>query len=170
MLESIPDTSTTKGLLDAGTDDARAELAMYDDAMRREHEEPIQREPSSGSGLKRSPADDEALRRADAEAEKVLKRAWVFEVRRAATRTSATSAQEFKETLDTETGTSSSAAARMVPAGAVLAKTRETLQALTVSALQQTHATIHRAETMAGGSYQGQNDMIVTTREQARKK
>ena len=29
---------------------------------------------------------------------------------------------------------------------------------------------IHPAETMAGGFCQGQNDMIVTTREQARKK
>ena len=43
--------------------------------------------------LKRSLADDEAIRRADAEAEKALTRARVLEERRAAKRASATSVQ-----------------------------------------------------------------------------
>ena len=43
---------------------------------------PMAQEPSSGSGVKRS--NSEAIRRADAETEKVLKRAHVLEERRAA--------------------------------------------------------------------------------------
>ena len=52
--------------------------------MRQRHEPPAEREPSSGSGVKRSSAEDEATRRADAEAEKALKRARVMKEQRAA--------------------------------------------------------------------------------------
>ena len=41
----------------------------------------MQQEPSSGSGVKRSLVDDEAIRRADGEAEKALNRARVLEER-----------------------------------------------------------------------------------------
>ena len=92
-------------------------------------------------------------------------RARVLEERRAAKRASATSVPELDEAKEAETETSSSAAALMVAAEAVLAETRETLEALTVSALQQTHAMIHRTETTAEGFFQ-----TATTREQARKK
>ena len=55
--------------------------------------------------------------------------------------------------MDTETETSSSAGALMVAAGALLADTRnETVEALTLSALQQAQAVIHRAETTVKGS------------------
>ena len=49
---------------------------------------PMAQEPSSGSCVKRS--NLEAIRRADAEAEKALKRTKVLEERRAARRASAT--------------------------------------------------------------------------------
>ena len=52
-------------------------------------------EPSSGSGVKRS--NGEAIRRADAEAEKALKRAKVLEERRAAKRACATPMDELEE-------------------------------------------------------------------------
>ena len=85
-------------------------------------------EPSSGSGVKRS--NIEATRRADAEAEKALKRARLVEERRAPKEASATS-----DTM-------------LVAAEAVLPETRETVEALTVSALQQAGMS-HRAETTA---------------------
>ena len=77
--------ATTKRLLDTGADDARGDheaKRIKDDAT------PIVQEPSSGSGLKRS--NIEAIRRADAEAEKALERARLLEERRAAKRASAT--------------------------------------------------------------------------------
>ena len=77
---------------------------------------------------------------------------------------------ELEESMGTETGTSSSAAALVVAAEAVLADTCETLEALTVSALQQTHATTHRNDTTAEGFSQAHKEMNVTTREQTRKK
>ena len=77
---------------------------------------------------------------------------------------------ELEESMDTETGTSSSAAALMMTEEAVMADTRETQEALTVSALPQTHAMSHRADTTAEGFFQAHKDMTVTTREQARKK
>ena len=52
-------------------------------------------EPSSGSGVKRS--NLEAIRSADAEAEKALKRAEVLEERRATKRASATPMDELEE-------------------------------------------------------------------------
>ena len=55
---------------------------------------PMAQEPSSGSGVKRS--NLEAIRRADAEAEKALKRAKVLEERRAAKRASATPMDELE--------------------------------------------------------------------------
>ena len=55
----------------------------------------------------------------------------------------------------------------MVAAESVVAETRETLEAATVSALQQTHAMIHRADTAEEFF---QKDTTVTTREKARKK
>ena len=72
---------STKQLPDTGADDAR------DDHESKRHKSsddtlPMAREPSSGSGVKRS--NLEAIRRADAEAERALKRATVLEERRAA--------------------------------------------------------------------------------------
>ena len=84
-------------------------------------------EPSCGSGVKRS--NLEAIRRADAEAEKELKRARLLEERQAAKRASAT--PDEMETMS-------------VAAEAVLTETRETVEALTVSALQQAHAMSQR--------------------------
>ena len=55
-------------------------------------------------------------------------------------------------------------------AEAVLTETRETVEALTVSALQQAHVMSHRAETAAESFFQAHKDMTVTTKEQARKK
>ena len=72
---TVPDTmwpvATTKGLLDTGADDA------HDDHESKRHTGsddtvPKAQKPSSGSGVKRS--NTEAIRRADAEAEKALKR------------------------------------------------------------------------------------------------
>ena len=105
-----------RDLLDTGADDARNDHEAKrhkDDAL------PMEQEPSSSSGVKR--ANVEAIRRADAEAEKALKRARVLDERRAAKRVSA--APEEMETM-------------LVAAEAILAETRETVEALTVSALQ----------------------------------
>ena len=82
---------TTNRHLDTGADDARDDheskrhkdsqdsarrLVANDDTV------PMAQEPSSGSGVKRS--NIEAIGRADAEAEKALKRARLLEERRAA--------------------------------------------------------------------------------------
>ena len=56
---------------------------------------PAAQEPSSGSGLKRT--NLEAIRSADAEAEKALERTKVLEDRRAAKRASATPMDELEE-------------------------------------------------------------------------
>ena len=56
---------------------------------------PAAQEPSSGSGEKSS--NLEAIRRADAEAEKALKRVKVLEEQRAAKRASATPKDELEE-------------------------------------------------------------------------
>ena len=92
---------------------------------------PVAQRLSSGSGVKRS--NLEAIRRADAEAEKGLKRAKVQEERRAAKRASATPMDELEESA---TNAEVSAEAMMIAAEAVLTETRETIGALTVSALQ----------------------------------
>ena len=62
---------------------------------RKEDTVPMAQDPSSGSGVKRY--NLEAIRRADAEAEKALKRAKVLEERRAARRASATPTDELEE-------------------------------------------------------------------------
>ena len=79
-------------------------------------------EPSSGSGVKRS--DVEAIRRADAEAEKALKCAEVLEERRAANLASATPMDELEESA---TNAEVTAESLMIAVGAVLAETRETI-------------------------------------------
>ena len=116
-------------------------------------------EPSSGSGIKRS--DVEAIR-ADAEAEKTLKRAKVLEERRAAKRASATPMDELEE--------SATAESLMITAEAALTETRETIETLTVSVLQQAHEMSHRPETTAESFFQAHKDMTVTSKEQARQK
>ena len=78
----------------------------------------------------------EAIRRADTEAEKALKRATVLEERRAAKRQSATPMDELEESA---TNAEVTADSLMIAAEAVLTETPETVEALTVSALQQAH-------------------------------
>ena len=87
----------------------------------------------------------EAIHCADAEAEKALKRAKVLEKRRAAKRPSATP-MELEESA---TNAEVSAEAMMIAAETVLTETRETIEALRVSALQQAHEMSHRPETTA---------------------
>ena len=73
LLAKVPDTmwpvATTKRLLDTGGDNARDD---HEAKRRKDDTAPMVQEPSSGSGVKRS--NVEAIRRADAEAEKALKR------------------------------------------------------------------------------------------------
>ena len=107
----------------------------------------------SRSGVKRW--NIEAIRRADAEAEKALKRPRVLKDRRAAKKASAT-----PEEMDT----------MLVALEAVLTETREKVEAVTVSALQQAHEMNHRAETTAESFFQAHVDMTVTSNEQARQK
>ena len=58
----------------------------------------------------------------------------------------------------------------LVAAEAVLTETRDTIEALTVSVLQQAHEMSHRANTSAEGFFQAHKDMTVTSKEQARQK
>ena len=58
----------------------------------------------------------------------------------------------------------------MVAAEAILKETRQTVVALTVSALKQAHEMSHRSEITTGSFFQTHSDMTVTTKEQARKK
>ena len=58
----------------------------------------------------------------------------------------------------------------MIATEAVLTETRETIEALTVSALQQAHEMSHRPETTAESFFQAHNDTTVTSKEQARQK
>ena len=149
---TVPDTmwpvATTKSLRDTSADDARED---HEAKRRKDDATPTAHEPSSGSGVKRS--NIEAIRRADAEAGKALKPERLLDERRAAKRDSATPMDEM-----------------MVAAEAFLTETRETVEALTVSALQQAHAIRHRAETTAESFYQAHKDMTVTTKELARQK
>ena len=165
---TAPDTTwpvaATKRLLDAGADDAR------DDHESKRHKSsddtvPMAQEPSSGSGVKRS--NLEAIRRADTEAENAMKRAKMLEERRAAKRASATPMDELEES---PTNAEISAEAMMVAGEAVLTETREIIEALTVSALQQTHEMNHRPETTVESFFQAHKDMTVTSKEQARLK
>ena len=57
-----------------------------------------------------------------------------------------------------------------IAAEAVLTETRETVEALTVSALQQAHDMSHRPEMTAETFFQAHKDMTVTSKEQARQK
>ena len=141
--------ATRKGLLDTGAVDAHDD---HEAKRRNDDTVPMVQELSSGSGVKRS---NIAIRRADAEAEKALERARLFSKRRAAKRASAT--PEEMETM-------------LVAAEAAVTEVRETIGALTVSALQQAHAMSHRAETTAESFFRAHRDMTVTTKEQARKK
>ena len=133
---TVPDAmwpvATTKRLLGTGADDACGD---HEAKRRKDDGTPALQEPSCGSGIKRSATDIETMRRADAEAEKALKRSRVLGERRAAKRASATPMDEL-ETM-------------MVAAEAVLTGTREPIETLTASALQQAHAMGHRAETTA---------------------
>ena len=162
---TVPDTMwPVARLLDTGADDAR------DDHESKRHNNsddivPMAQEPSSGSGVKRS--NLEAIRRADAEAEKALKRAKALEERRAAKRASATPMDELEESA---TNAEVSAEAMMIAAEAVLTQTREIIEALTVSALQQAHEMSHRPETTVESFFQAHKDMTVTSKEQARQK
>ena len=129
VLDKMWPFATTKRLLDTGADGSREDH----EAMRRKDDAtPRVQEPSSGSGVKRS--NIESIRCADAEAAKARKRARLLEERRAAKRASATPNE--METM-------------FVAAEAVLTETRETVEALTVSAHQQAHAMSHHAETTA---------------------
>ena len=96
-----------------------------------------------------------------------MKRAKVLEERRAAKRASATPMDELEESA---TNAEVTAESLMIAAEAILAETRETVEALTVSALQQAHEMSHRPETTAESFFQAHKDMTVTTKEQARKK
>ena len=63
-----------------------------------------------------------------------------------------------------------SAEAMMVAVEAALTETRETIEELTVSALQQAHEMSHRRETAAGGFFHAHKDITVTSKEQTRQK
>ena len=152
---------STKRLLDTGADDARNEHEAKrhkDDAL------PMEQEPPPRPGAKRP--NVEAIRRADAEAEKAVKRAKMLEERRAAKRASATPMLEESATNAEVTAES----LMIAEVTAILTETRETVEALTVSALQQAHEMSHRPETTAESFFQAHKDMTVTTKEQARKK
>ena len=92
---------TTKRLLDTGADDARNDHEAKRHKMTHCRWE---QEPSSSSGVKR--ANVEAIRRADAEAEKAVKRAKMLEERRAAKRASATPMDELEESATERRGDS----------------------------------------------------------------
>ena len=126
---------------------------------------PMAQEPSSGSGVKR--LNLEAIRRADAEAEKALKRATVLEGRRVLKRASATTMDELEES---PTNAEVTAESLMIAAESVLTETLETIEALSVSALQQAHEMSHRPETTAESFFQAHKDITVTSKEQARQK
>ena len=79
-------------------------------------------------------------------AEKALKRAKVLEERRAAKRASATPMDELEESA---TNAEVPAESLMITAEAALTETREKIEALSVSALQQAHEMSHRPETTA---------------------
>ena len=86
---------------------------------------------------------------------------------RAAKRASATPMDELEESA---TNAEVSAEAMMIAAEAVLTETRETIEALTVSSLQQSHEMSYRPGTTAESFFQAHKDMAVTSKEQARQK
>ena len=89
--------------------------------------------------------------------------------RRAAKRASATSLDELEESA-TNDDAEKSVEAMLVALEAVLTEPRETVEALTVSALQRAPAASHRTDVTAESFYQAHKNMAVTTREHARKK
>ena len=91
----------------------------------------------------------------------------MLEERRAAKRASATPIDELEESA---TNAEVTAESLMIAAEAVLTETRETIEALTVSALQQAHEMSHCPETTAESFFQAHKDMTVTSKEQARQK
>ena len=168
LFAKVPDTrwlvAATKRLLDTGADDARDD---HESKRHRSSDDPVPmaQGPSSGSGVKRS--NFEAIRRADGEAEKALTRAKLQEKRSATKRASATPMDELDESA---MNAEKSVEAMMVAAEAVLTKTRETIEALTVSALQQAHEMSHRPQTTAESFFQAHKDTTVTSKEPARQK
>ena len=74
------------------------------------------------------------------------------------------------ELEESATNAEVSAESLMIAAEAVLTETRESIEALTVSALQQAHEMSHRPETTAESFFQAHKDMTVTSKEQARQK
>ena len=74
------------------------------------------------------------------------------------------------ELEESATNAETSAETLLVAAEAVLTETRETIEALTVSALQQAHEMSHRLKTTAESFFQAHKDMKVTSKEQARQK
>ena len=98
---------------------------------------------------------------------KALKRAKVLEERRAAKRQSAT---PFNELEESATNVEATAESLIIAAEAVLTETRETIEALTVSARQQAHEISHRPETTAESFFQAHKEMTVTSKEQTRQK
>ena len=82
-------------------------------------------------------------------------------------RASATPMDELEESTTNAEGTTESL---ITAFEAVLTETRETVEALTVSALQQAHEMSHRPEMTAENFFQAQKDTTVTFKEQARQK
>ena len=74
------------------------------------------------------------------------------------------------ELEESATNAEVSAESMMIAAEAVFTESRETVEALTVSDLQQAHEMSHRPETMAESFFQAHKDMTVTSKEQARRK
>ena len=74
------------------------------------------------------------------------------------------------ELEESATNAEVSAEAMMIAAEAVLTETRETIEALTISALQQIHVMSHRPETTAENFFQAHKDMSVTSMKQIRQK
>ena len=114
--------ATTKRLLETVADDPR------DDHESKRHKSsddtvPMAQELSSGSGVKRS--NLEAIRRADVEAEKAVKRAKMLEERRAVKRATAIPMDELEESA---TNAEISAEAMMVAGEAVLTETVKKLR------------------------------------------
>ena len=92
----------------------------------------------------------------------------MLEERRATKRASATPLAESEESVLNDDA-EKSAEAMLVAVEAVLTETRQTVEELTVSVLQQAHAASHRADLKAESFFQAHKDMAVTTKEQARK-
>ena len=116
--------TSTKRLLDIGTDDVRDD---HESKRQKGAETLKQQEASSSSGIKRSTADVEAMRRADAEADKALKHARMLVERRAAKRASATPLDDELEESAMNDDAETSAEAMLVAVEAVLTETCETV-------------------------------------------